>query len=171
MTDIGGGSAELVIFDHGKVMQSTSINMGSLSAFRKFSSELFLNKDERKKLEKELKKLLDKSEIGKEEHEILCAVGGSARATGKLYNSYLKKDMDNLILVREDLDKLIEDFTDMDDKEKFDLIIKVKPDRIHTLVPGMIILASIGEYFGSDIIKISNTGLREGYIYNKILNK
>ncbi|MDY6064849.1 MAG: exopolyphosphatase [Finegoldia sp.] len=170
LTDIGGASAEVVIFDHAKVMQSTSIDIGSLSAFRNFSSGLFLNKDEKKKLEKEVKKLLDKSKISKEEHEILCAVGGSARACGKLYNSYFGKDPDNLIIVKEDLDRLIDEVTEMTDKEKFDLIIKIKADRIHTLIPGMIILTTIAKYFSSDIIKISNTGLREGYIYNKVLN-
>ncbi|MDU3193332.1 MAG: exopolyphosphatase, partial [Finegoldia magna] len=44
-------------------------------------------------------------------------------------------------------------------------------DRIHTLIPGMIILYRISKYFYADIIRISMTGVREGFVYHKILGR
>ena len=40
LTDIGGGSSEVVIIDQNKVIKSTSLSIGSLSAFNDYVSSL-----------------------------------------------------------------------------------------------------------------------------------
>ncbi|MCQ2097007.1 MAG: hypothetical protein MJY87_03570 [Fibrobacter sp.] len=51
-----------------------------------------------------------------------------------------------------------------------DVILKVAPHRIHTLIPGMIILKTIAKYFKSKKLIISKYGIREGYFLSQ-LNK
>jgi exopolyphosphatase/guanosine-5'-triphosphate,3'-diphosphate pyrophosphatase len=47
-------------------------------------------------------------------------------------------------------------------------LIKTSPDRLHTILPGMINLITIARYFGGDELHISNYGVREGYLIRKI---
>ena len=43
------------------------------------------------------------------------------------------------------------------------------PDRIHTLIPGMLALKEIVDYFKIEEIQVSPYGVREGYLYDRIL--
>lgn len=169
LTDIGGGSSEVVIIDHSKVIKSTSLDIGSLSAFNDYVKGLLVSKDEKKDIDEEVKKELADNNMYKEDHDILAAVGGSARATLKLYNNQYDLPTSNYEMEASKLNDLIKDILAMEDRDTLDLILQVKPDRIHTLVPGMIILNRIAKYFSCKKINVSQTGVREGYIYNKAL--
>ena len=43
-------------------------------------------------------------------------------------------------------------------------ILKVAPDRVHTLIPGILILKTVAETYGSQSIVTSPYGVREGYL-------
>lgn len=60
---------------------------------------------------------------------------------------------------------------DLQEEEKLTLnkILRVAPDRVHTMVPGMIILDTLCDYFGCEEIRMSNFGVREGYLYKKVV--
>lgn len=49
-------------------------------------------------------------------------------------------------------------------------VFKVAPDRIHTLTPGVVILLEACKVFKVKTIRISNKGIREGYLLD-YLNK
>ena len=44
------------------------------------------------------------------------------------------------------------------------------PERIHTIFPGLAILESLSEKLNIDSIKVSDYGLREGYLLKKLQN-
>ena len=46
----------------------------------------------------------------------------------------------------------------------------MKPSRIHTLVPALLIVESITSYFGCEELQISKFSVREAYLYKKMLN-
>ena len=171
LTDIGGGSSEIVVFEQGKVVKTSSLNIGSLVAFDNFARELFITKDEKKLLEDDIKLMIASNNLNRVQHDLVCAVGGSARACLKLYNEYYDKEAGNVIITMDGLKNLINTLINMEDRTKMKLILKVKADRIHTLIPGMIILYRIAKYFYADIIRVSMTGIREGFVYNKILER
>ena len=171
LTDIGGGSSEIVVFEQGKVVKTSSLNIGSLVAFDNFARELFITKDEKKLLEDDIKLMLASNNLNRVQHDLVCAVGGSARACLKLYNEYYDKEAGNVIITMDGLKNLINTLINMEDRTKMKLILKVKADRIHTLIPGMIILYRIAKYFYADIIRVSMTGIREGFVYSKILER
>ncbi|MDU4731312.1 ethanolamine ammonia-lyase reactivating factor EutA [Finegoldia magna] len=171
LTDIGGGSSEIVVFEQGKVVKTSSLNIGSLVAFDNFARELFITKDEKKLLEDDIKLMLASNNLNRVQHDLVCAVGGSARACLKLYNEYYDKEAGNVIITMDGLKNLINTLINMENRAKMKLILKVKADRIHTLIPGMIILYRIAKYFYADIIRVSMTGIREGFVYSKILER
>lgn len=171
LTDIGGGSSEIVVFEQGKVVKSCSLNIGSLVAFERFSRDLFISADEKKLLEDDIKLMLASNNMNRKHYDILCAVGGSARACLKLYNDFYDKECCNVIITMDGLKQMIKKLIDMTERDKMHLILKVKADRIHTLIPGMIILYRIAKYFYADIIRVSMTGIREGFVYHKILKR
>lgn len=169
LTDIGGGSTELVLFEKGRVVDSASLDIGSLSVFRDYVDGLFINNDERKKMDERLKFLLNAQDISRDHFPILCAVGGSARATLKMYNTLFDEHPDNDEMKTDDLKTLMKHLLDIEDKEKMEIILKVKADRIHTLLPGLTILYRIAKYFHVDKIAVAQTGIREGYVISRII--
>ena len=171
LTDIGGGSSEVVIIDQNKVIKSTSLSIGSLSAFNDYVSSLFVNKDEKKNIDTEVKSLLESNKMYREDHDLLCAVGGTARATLKFYNDYYDEANYNTAMDANKLNDMIKEVIDRKPRDILDAILAVKPDRVHTLLPGMIILNRLSKYFYCDTINISQTGVREGYVYNKLLGR
>ena len=54
-------------------------------------------------------------------------------------------------------------------KEAADLILKVAPERIHTMIPGYLIMQYIVERFDAKEIAIGRYGVREGYLCKRIL--
>jgi len=171
LTDIGGGSSEVVIIDQHKVIKSTSLSVGSLSAFNDYVDGLFLSKDEKKSIDSEVKSLLESNKMYREDHDLLCAVGGTARATMKFYNEYYNESTSNTVMDASKLNDMIKDFIEKEPREILDAILAVKPDRVHTLLPGMVILNRLAKYFYCEKISISQTGVREGYVYNKLLGR
>ena len=66
---------------------------------------------------------------------------------------------------------MVKEILEMDDREVLDRILEIKPDRVHTLIPGMVILNRLAKYFYVNEINISQTGVREGYVYSKLLER
>lgn len=171
LTDIGGGSSEVVIIDQGKVIKSTSLSIGSLSAFNDYVTGLFTNKKEKKAIDNAVKLLLAENKMYREKQNNLAAVGGSARASLKFYNEYYNLSNYNSTMDAKKFNKMVKEILEMDDREVLDRILEIKPDRVHTLIPGMVILNRLAKYFYVNEINISQTGVREGYVYSKLLER
>lgn len=171
LCDIGGGSTEVVIIGQGKVIKSNSLSIGSLSAFNDYVDGLFVDKDSKKLIENKVLQLFDDSSIYEEDFKILSAVGGSARAALNFYKDYYKLEDDTRSMDVKEFDSMVKDLIKKSDKKKMRLILDVKPDRIHTLLPGMIILNEISKFFNIETINVSQTGVREGYVYSKLLGR
>lgn len=171
LTDIGGGSSEIVIIDQNKVIKSTSLSIGSLSAFNDYVDQLFMTTAEKKSIDSDMKKMLEEKKFYREKHNLLCAVGGSARASLKFYNEYYKLDSYNTTMQKDKFNSMLKEVIEEEPIEILDSILEVKPDRIHTLLPGMAILNRVAKYFYCSEISVSQTGVREGYVYSKLLER
>lgn len=51
------------------------------------------------------------------------------------------------------------------------LFLKVKPDRVHTMFTGLLIIDTIARYTKAKRIQVSTNGVREGYLMEKILGE
>ncbi|MDO5738250.1 MAG: hypothetical protein Q4P65_03250 [Eubacteriales bacterium] len=162
--DIGGGSTEIVYFNKQN-SRTYPLAEGSLSLYLRGVSGIFPTAKEAKKLSKfirsELPKLAPASEI--------LAIGGTARAAGKIVAA-LRSDSgeeDRRSYNRRELKALIQRLID-NEQQAVQALLKHAPERVHTLVPGLLILVEILEATESKQVRVSTEGVREGYLIDKI---
>lgn len=173
LVDIGGGSTEIVIFKDKNILKVFSMPIGSLNFYSKYVGKLIPTEDERKEMKKAVIEELDKIQGIKGMYQKnICGVGGSIRATNainrKIFSKNKNKQADGIIDTK-NINKIIKKL-DNTNKDTLLIILKVIPDRIHTAIPGMVILNTIVDYFKSEKIYVSNYGVREGYLYSRILD-
>ncbi len=168
MVDIGGGSTEIVVFEENKVIYATSIPIGSLNMYVKFVKKLIPKREEREAIRSLAKEYLDSLKIDRAVTGSIFGIGGTIRGISKLENNMfnLGNDNDN-IDTRHIKDILLA--LKNSHRKTLAPVLRSIPDRIHTIIPGMIIADTIADYYGVRNIKVSKYGIREGYLYERII--
>lgn len=171
LVDIGGGSMELVRYENSRMVKASSVPIGSLRLYKDYVSWLFPKKEERNRIKKRIRQELDKME-GFHSYMTpeLCGVGGTARAALKLQNAifHLPQTTEYVELLHiKDMIKILKS----GDAQTLHRLLAVIPDRVHTILPGMMILFEVASKFKSKRIFVSHYGVREGYIYDRLEGK
>ncbi|MGC4018415.1 MAG: ethanolamine ammonia-lyase reactivating factor EutA [Muricomes sp.] len=167
--DIGGGSTEIVSFENGQPLSSASFHVGSLNLYRECVKKIMPGNGSLKRIQKTLTNEIDKKSLFTfDKRSPLICVGGTARAVlkiaGKLYD--LPPGCRTVSKAQ---------FNDMcallckGNRAAADIVLKLEPDRIHTIVPGLMIMKHIFQLFNSDKIIVSKYSVREGYLCQKLL--
>lgn len=171
LIDLGGGSVEIVLFKNKKIKEKFSIPIGSLKMYNEYVSDMIPHKKESDLIKKRIYSELEKSGLNnREKIPFMCGIGGSIRAIAKLLvDLNLQNKKADLIDVK--LLKQLEKELNMNNKDIYYKILQVKPSKIHTLVPALLIVESITSYFGCEEIQISKFSVREGYLLKKVLNR
>lgn len=168
LVDLGGGSTELVPFKSGKALGSWSVPAGSLSLYRKFVKDIFPDKKELKNIRKYYEELTDAAADKLSIYTDICGVGGTARAVCKLINA--KGRVSSERFSAEELGELYDEFKELD-RSTVDLILKIVPDRVHTIIPGVAALKVIVDRTECRTVSVSSSGVREGYLHEKVLSE
>ncbi len=175
LVDIGGGSTELVPYRDGKMLNAVSLPFGSLNTYDRFVSNILPTAKERKAIKKAVKAALDllPGEYEKGGYPVICGVGGTARAANKLAIDMFRLPGEETSIDVENLERIIKILEngekDSVPVDALDILIRVIPYRVRTILPGMIVLQTIAKYFGSSRIDVTASGVREGYLYKFIL--
>lgn len=167
--DIGGGSMELVSFMKDEVMDSFSLPIGSLSMYNRHVKGLIPTKKEKDEIKKDVISELDKiknTSVMQKYFKVAVGVGGTIRATLRLLNAKKKEEAN--YFKTEDVKELLDQIKD-DNKESLSKILKICPDRIHTIVPGMTVLYTVLKKADIEKVIVSRYGVREGYLYNEVI--
>ena len=168
-TDIGGASTEVVTFEAGAVQHSTSFAVGSLSLYRSCVKKILPGNGSRSRIEAVLTQEMDeKMPLPQGKRSPLIGVGGTARAILKLARRYFDLPDSCRSISARQFDRLYV-LLCRADKQTADLILRTEPERIHTLVPGAMILRHIFTHFDANELIVSKYGVREGYLCQKIL--
>ena len=168
LIDLGGGSMELVKYQGRNILSSCSLSLGSLSLYSRSVSYLHPTKAERKAIRAQVSEQLERLDPDPTPIAHACGVGGTARAACKVANLAFGRSQDCLTLSAKELHKLLKLLRDPD-REMLGLMLKAAPDRIHTLVPGLIVLNTVARTYGLEDITISRCGVREGYLQDRVL--
>lgn len=177
LVDIGGGSTELVAYKDMEIEQAVSLPIGSLSAYTKFVKHLFPTKKERKQIEKCVNEMLVKYEVdGLGPCPSICGVGGTIRNVDKLNSYFYKLSSNNRFITTENLKWMVRKLENGEEKKYvprglLEILLEVVPERVRTIMPGMIILNTIVSRFNVQNIYVSRAGVREGFLYKRVLNK
>lgn len=138
MFDIGGGSTEFVRVKNGKVKNSQSVSIGSLNLFHSNVSGLWPEKKEQKAITKQINKKLNTVDFPKNLQKRFAVSGGTCRAILNIVNYHFNKQENNRIITREEFDKILKILTKHDITSR-NYILKLCPDRVHTIIPGMMV--------------------------------
>lgn len=176
LIDLGGGSVEIVLFKNKKIREKYSIPVGSLKMYNAYVSDMIPNKNECNLIKERIYSELEKSGLNNEEKiPFMCGIGGSIRAIAKILvdlNLQNKKaDLIDVKLLKTLENELNLNELNLNNKDIYYKILQVKPSKIHTLVPALLILESITSYFGCEELQISEFSVREGYLLKKVLNR
>ena len=162
LIDMGGGSTEVVAFNNGNIKSSHSMNFGSLSLFIDHPNNNFDN------MQDYAVNLLKQCDFYPVRVKNAILVGGTALAINKLYNL----TFDNVAKHTMEFTKLKTLYTNLkpNDEKVKSFLEKNVPHRTTTVIPGLAAYIGIFEECCVENITVSTAGIREGYVFDKIMN-
>ena len=166
--DIGGGSTELAYFRDGKVLYEASLGIGCLNLYLNEIDGLLPVKEERARIRSIVSAELDNLDWLKSvQVKEICGVGGTIRALKKFSYDITGVNGGSPLDVSF-LDYLVNTVGDPRGTG-YRQFLRVVPDRVHTLIPGMLILDEIIARVNTQLIHVSKYGVREGYLISRVL--
>jgi len=168
--DIGGASTELVEFEDGMANQAVSYPIGSLKLYRDCVKRILPGDGSYARMEKALKRELGNLSQHHAPYKQIAAVGGSARAALKLARTVFQLPQTCRCVTAQQLEEVFA-LLRSDQRTATDLILKSAPERLHTLIPGLMILRHIVNTVQADEVIVSRYGVREGYLCQKVQSK
>lgn len=173
LVDIGGGSTELVAFAAGRIERKVSLPLGATALAARFSAEVLPSRAECAAMRAEAQEVLaGAASFARIQAPVLCGIGGTFKSGLALYRAvYGESAGDDLTMEAARLPELIERF--VRDRalpqEDVVLLMRAVPDRLPTILPGLVVADVIAKRFGAQRITYSDSGVREGFIYSEII--
>lgn len=170
--DIGGGSSEVLIYENSSIVENISLPCGSLNLYNRYVKEILPDRKEISAIRKEIRKQLSK--ISAEgSYPLLIGVGGTFRFIPALigrkdrkFDAYQLFELLGTYRVSDDdqINRLTADAVHPLSKK----ILREKPDRIHTAIPGMLIAEEILKRWNVSEVLTDRISVRDGYLMMKL---
>ena len=173
LADLGGGSTELVSYRNRAIQSACSLSVGSLSLFSKYVAKLHPTKEERRAIRRAVEAVEEQLEQFVPQHppaRHICGVGGTVRAACKVANAMFDRPAGDRSLDRDELKEMLQRLK-KPGRDELRLLLKTVPDRIHTIIPGLLALDTIAKAYGAQTITASACGVREGYLLARVLGE
>ena len=170
LADLGGGSTELVSYRNRAIQSACSLSVGSLSLFSKYVSKLHPTKEERRAIRRAVEEQLEQFVPQHPPARHICGVGGTVRAACKVANVMFDRPAGDRSLERDELKEMLQRLK-KPGRDELRLLLKTVPDRIHTIIPGLLALDTIAKAYGAQTITASACGVREGYLLARVLGE
>lgn len=166
--DMGGGSTEIVGFSDGHPQEKVSLPFGCLSLHNRFISSVLPTRRELHEassfIDEQLGKVAWLGSFG----DTAFLVGGTARAAGKLHCEICRRRLVNDYRMPADQFQMLYRKYASPGRKRIQTMIRVIPDRIHTVIPGLCAYTRIFEATGVRNTVISFAGVRDGMILRRI---
>ena len=167
MVDLGGGSTELVSIENRKICNSTSLPFGVLLLHNRFVRYILPTAEENQKIQEYLRQQLAQLPWLQSGKLTLYANGGTGRAIGDLHQYCHHRRHGEALhgyrLPAGELEEIIA-WLQTYDEAAIKALIKVVPERLHLIFPGLLVFATIMKVAKVDEICVSRNGLREGFM-------
>ncbi len=161
LLDMGGGSTEIVQCINGQKIGSESMDFGSLSLYLDFPENSF------DCMKEHAVECFKKTKLYPIKATDAVLVGGTALAINKLYGHFYP-DASSFNMTFERLKQMYEKLK-IYNEDTVVLLTEQVPHRVTTVVSGLSALIGLFEQTGVKNITVSTCGIREGYVYEKIL--
>ena len=163
--DIGGGSAEFNLIDHGTLLYAVSERVGTIRLLQAVSEQKISTSrftDRIKRVVDSLAQRVDDNLKGRILDSLL-ATGGNVEELGRLRTRIIPGKKNSNKIRKEELEKIIDLLEPLSPKER-ETAFGFRPDRADVILPAAIILREILERAKLNKIKIPGVGLREGVL-------
>ncbi len=171
--DIGGGSTEITYFANGVPINHISLPMGSLNMYLKHIKNIVPTAKEHEKMRADIQKQLAQVDwLTKLNVDNLIGIGGSARAILKIYlaQTGIEEGIYDTIIPTSEISHTSM-MTEGKKSAGVKLLLKAVPDRLTTALPGSMIMDEIARNLKAKNFILSRYGVREGYLFNRVLTK
>ncbi|WP_196604409.1 Ppx/GppA phosphatase family protein [Pectinatus haikarae] len=172
--DAGGASTEVIYYKNSAIEKKTSIPLGALLLHTKYVEDFLPSSDEISDMQKEtIAALLTLKDFTGIKITDICGIGGTAKSMRLLYNNIFTLPDANACMEVKNFDEIINRYTrdQQMTQEHIVTLLKTAPDRLQTIIPGIVLINTVCHHFGADHFIYSDTGMREGFIYDQIINK
>lgn len=168
--DSGGASTEFVFYKHYNNLATYSLNIGSLNLFNKYVKKVLPAKDEMAQIQKRVQSELDSILVPNELKEVntLAVTGGNMRAIRSLLVHFGWINREEYVFSADKINKLLQTLSN-NRTDTLHLFLKIKPERVHTMFCGLLILEGIISKYSIKTIQICTNGVREGYLIQKYI--
>jgi len=171
MIDIGGGSTEIVSFA-GRAMQGRwSLPLGSLAMSKEYATGLLPVPAECAAIKDAVTGILAKTPAVRDlRARHMVGMGGVLSSASRVH-ALLHPEETPRLLPADALPQMIAMFGSGRPLTEADtaVLLRAAPDRLHNIVPGMIIASVLAETLAAADIRYSDSGVREGYIWKEII--
>lgn len=174
LIDIGGGSTEIVTYRNRQIQYKTSLPIGSLGFAKKYVSGILPTMNECLEMYGEAEATVSAAAdfLNIREAEIV-GIGGTFKGACALNNELFNLPAVNQRLETKNIRPIIGSFVgDLGMTQEMAVaLMRSVPERIQTIIPGLIIANVLAKRFQSQWITYSDSGVREGYIYDQIIGQ
>jgi exopolyphosphatase/guanosine-5'-triphosphate,3'-diphosphate pyrophosphatase len=164
LVDIGGGSVELTIADHGKLLGTQSFKLGTVRLLRLLEEKKLQEKQLPPLIQERLepvKSFLRNTLKGLHVDHVI-GTGGNFECLGKLRVALLQKSS-IFSMTHHELRQMITHLTSMSVKERIHFL-RLRPDRADVLIPAALVADAIMTIAEVDLLTIPYVGLRDGIL-------
>ena len=171
MADIGGGSTEIVSFTGRAMQERWSLPLGSLALRHTHVTGLFPTPAECAAIEADVRDILAETPaVCALRAPHLVGLGGVLGSAARLHALLAPTEPPRRITAAElpPMIAMLGSGRPLAERDTA-LLLRAAPDRLHNIVPGMIIARVLADTFAAEDITYSDGGVREGYIRTEIL--
>ena len=171
LVDIGGGSTEIISYAAHKMQGRWSLPIGSLAMSKAHVAGLLPSGDECAAIRAAVTAILDSApEVCVLRAQHMIGMGGVLSSASRMHALLYPEAQTRLIDARH-LPAMIGLFSTGQTLSEADtaVLLRSAPDRLHTIIPGMVIAHTLAEIFAAEDILYSDSGVREGYIWKEII--
>ncbi|MDO4841850.1 MAG: exopolyphosphatase [Phoenicibacter congonensis] len=166
LIDLGGGSCEVTCFGETSVF-SQSLKLGCISTYSEFVNCLFPTEEECRAIRFAAQDAIRSLNCDLSKTKQLFGIGGSVRAIARLTREMkcLEKTPKHIWATDvQDAVELLESHPDL----FAHAAVRAVPERLHSVVPGCLIIGELISACGVEELDIKKGGLREGYLLSKL---
>lgn len=164
LIDIGGGSVEVTLVDHGSIVRTESAPMGTVRLLKLLEQK----KNPGKVLNRLIREYAQgiRQQIAQElDHrslEITVGTGGNIDCLGELRAKLLQKK-DETYVTKDELSTIAEHLQALTYEERISEL-GLRPDRADVIFPAVTVLLGVLQQAGVDRLEIPHIGLKEGVL-------
>lgn len=173
MVDIGGGSTEIISYENHAMQGRWSLPLGSLAMTKAHVAGLLPAPKECTAIRGAVEAILDGVPAVRQLRAAhMVGMGGVLSSASRMYAMLYPEEPPRLLQTAR-FPSMIEMFGSSQSlsEERTAVLLRAAPDRLHTIIPGMIIAHTLAESFAAQDILYSDSGVREGYIWKEIIGR